>query len=495
MEGNSQLSRRSSLKSLGVLGAVAVLGNPSVSGASFMVPVDEDVVTSDVRKQIAEKVWKTSFVDTHEHLLEETVRLAPETMPLIQCHDWSLLVAGYLYSDLIAAGLPVPKGVDWSKHDFFSPQIDPVKKWSQVQSYWPAVKNTGYGLAFRLSLKEIYGVDDLSSDTIKTIQDGYTKTIAPGFYERILTDLANVESCQVNSFTGPFQESAQPTLLMQDINAIGMIAKDGFPGVEGWSSEACYRPTGIEVSDLADWHKVIDWWFTKYARFAVAAKSQHAYVRGIDHAQVPAEEVAASFKTQLERQPLTSEKQKALEDHLFWHVVQRATESHLPVKLHTGYLAGENAMPLSRLINNAASACDLCRAAPDTRFVFMHICYPYYEEMISVAKQYTNAYLDMCWAWIVNPVAAKDFLKKCLVTVPANKVLTFGADYVCVENVVGHAMLARRGITQALSELVEEGWFQLDDALELIEPLMHGNARQLFDLERKQEVLKQAPWL
>ena len=49
--------------------------------------------------------------------------------------------------------------------------------------------------------------------------------------------------------------------------------------------------------------------------------------------------------------------------------------------------------------------------------------------------------------------------------------------------------------TQALSELVQEGWIELDDALELIEPLMHGNARQLFDLKRKEELLKQAPWL
>ena len=73
--------------------------------------VGEGVVTSDVRKQIADKVWKTSFVDTHEHLVEEKLRLAPETMPFIQCDDWSLLVAGYLYSDLMVAGLPVPKGI------------------------------------------------------------------------------------------------------------------------------------------------------------------------------------------------------------------------------------------------------------------------------------------------------------------------------------------------------------------------------------------------
>ena len=496
MKKNSRLSRRASMKGMGALGAAAFLGTHTASGApasTFAVP--EDYATSDVKKQIAEKVWNTSLVDTHEHLFEENVRLAPKTMPMIQCNDWALLVAGYLYSDLVSAGLPVSADTPWAKHDLFSAEVDPMKKWSLIEPYWPAVKNTGYGLAFRLSLRELYGVDDLSSDTIATIQDGYRKALGPGFYKRILCDVANIESCQVNSFAGPFKESDQPTLLMQDINAVGMVVRDVFPEAEGWSSEAYRKPTGIEVTSLSDWHKVIDWWFSKYAQFAVAVKSQHAYARGIDHAEVPAEEVEGLFEKQLNGETLTSEEQKALEDHLFWYVVAKSTKSDLPVKLHTGYYAGENKMPLSRLIENPASACDLCRAAPDTKFVFMHICYPYYEELISVAKQYTNAYLDMCWAWIVNPIAAKDFLKKYLVTAPANKVLTFGADYVCVENVVGHAIMARQGITQALSELVEEGWLSVDDAMELIEPLMHGNARQLFSLKEKEKALKRAPWI
>ena len=282
---------------------------------------------------------------------------------------------------------------------------------------------------------------------------------------------------------------------MQDLSLVGMMATDAFADVSGWTYEAYRKPTGITVSSLSDWHKVIDWWFKKYGRYAVAVKSQLAYERDIDHAQVPAEEAEALFKKRLADNTLNADEQKRLEDHLFWYAVRKATECSLPVKLHTGYYAGENRMPLSRLINNAGSACDLCRAAPDTRFVFMHICYPYYEELISVVKQYTNAYADMCWAWIVNPIAAKDFLKKYLVTAPANKILTFGADYLFVENVVGHAMLARRGITLALSELVEEGWLELDDALELVEPIMHGNARQLFNLKEKEKALRNAPWL
>jgi predicted TIM-barrel fold metal-dependent hydrolase len=115
----------------------------------------------------------------------------------------------------------------------------------------------------------------------------------------------------------------------------------------------------------------------------------------------------------------------------------------------------------------------------------MHICYPYYEEILSVAKQYTNAYIDMCWSWIINPIAAKDFLKKYLVTAPANKIVTFGGDYIPVEPVLGHAVVARRGIALALSELVEEGWLTLDRAIELTDPIMHSNARTIFNLSEK----------
>jgi predicted TIM-barrel fold metal-dependent hydrolase len=124
----------------------------------------------------------------------------------------------------------------------------------------------------------------------------------------------------------------------------------------------------------------------------------------------------------------------------------------------------------------------------------MHICYPYYEEILSVAKQYTNAYIDMCWSWIINPIAAKDFLKKYLVTAPANKILTFGGDYIPVEPVLGHAVVARRGIALALSELVEEGWLSLDRADELADMIMHKNARTIFNLPEKTKKLKGVPW-
>ncbi len=472
----THFSRRETLKMLGTLGAGGIVAANSAHALPSVEPPTFSP-TSDVRRQIFDRVWKTPLIDSHEHLPDEEDCLrGPGGTPE---EEWTVILRHYLDSDLRAAGMTREQYAA-----FFEKPGSPQEKWQILAPFWPAVKNTGYGQAVRIAIREIYGIDDLSEKTVDKVQEQYRATRRPGFYRRILCDLAKIDSCQVNM--GPYHESKQPLLLLQDISIVGMFA--------GPDLRSFGRPTGIEVKSLTDWYRVIDWWFDRYAKYAVAVKSQNAYSRNIDYDKVPQERAEPLFAKRLNGESLSAEEQKALEDHLFWYAVSKATEHHLPVKLHTGYYAGDNRMPLSRLRLNAGSACDLCRMSPETTFVFMHICYPYYEELIAVAKQYTNAYVDMCWSWIINPVAAKDFLKKFLVTVPANKIFTFGGDYRPVEPVLGHALIARQGIALALSELVEEGWLGLDDALDLVDPIMHGNARRVFQVEEKKQNLRSAPW-
>jgi uncharacterized protein len=482
MSEEYRISRRSALKTVSALGAGALVGGPA-GGMAAPVATEPPRQTTDLRKQIFTKVWATPLVDTHEHLCEEHTRLSPETCPR-GADDWTVVLAGYLPADLWVAGMT---GEVHTK--FFGKGLSPKEKWSLLAPFWPAVKNTGYGQMARIAIRELYGVEDVSAKTVEKIQEGYEKTRQPGFYRRILCDMGNIESCQVNCIgtKSPFRESKMPTLLMQDLSIVGMFVGPSFATLG--------PPTGITVTELSDWHKVIDWWFAKYGRYAVAVKSQDAYRRNIDYAPTPAEKVADIFQKKLKGRTVQPEEQKALEDHLFWYAALRSANNKLPVKIHTGYYTGHDYMPLSRLIQNPGSACDLCRAAPQVNFVFMHICYPYYEELIAAAKHWSNACVDMCWSWIINPVASKDFLKKYLVAAPANKILTFGGDVWFVESVLGHALMARHGIALALSELVEERWLSLDDALELVDPIMHGNARRIFRLAEKEKSLRTAPWL
>lgn len=481
MKSKNKVSRRSILKGAGLVSAMPLLT------AAPTLPAGRDVKTSEAFKEISEKVWNTPFIDTHEHLIEEHQRLATSPAAL-RCDDWSMLMSHYMDSDFLTAGMS-----EQDYQAFFSSKRDPKDKWALIAPWWPYVRNTGYGQAAQLTMRELYQIEELSAATVHRLQERYESVRRPGFYRKILEDVCRIESCQVNYIGRPFCESAMPLLLMQDLSIRGMYAIRGKPA--GVDLQEYGEPAGIKVTCLADWHQVIDWWFDKYGRYAVAVKSQNAYSRDIDHEQISAEMAEPIFKEHLEGERLDDSKKKALEDHLFWYAVTKSTKHGLPVKLHTGYYAGQNInLPLWRIRNNPASASDLCRRSPKTTFVFMHISYPYYEEMIAVAKHYTNAHIDMCWSWLINPLAAKDFLKKYLVSAPANKLLSFGGDYFHIEPVAGHASLARHGITQALTELVEEGWIKIDAALDLVDAIMHQNARRIFHLKEKSEALKRAEW-
>jgi len=124
----------------------------------------------------------------------------------------------------------------------------------------------------------------------------------------------------------------------------------------------------------------------------------------------------------------------------------------------------------------------------------LEICQDFRRPVSTSGKQYANATLDMCWSWIINPVAAKDFLKKFIVTVPSNKNLTFGGDYKPIECVLGHSIIACNGIALALAELVEENYISLTEALALVDQLLNGNPREILRLEEKQKLLKNLDW-
>ena len=175
--------------------------------------------------------------------------------------------------------------------------------------------------------------------------------------------------------------------------------------------------------------------------------------------------------------------------------MKTATEHKLPVKLCTrDYYAGQDGMPLTGSGTIRLDSHRPVSRAPERGVVFRHICYPHYEELIAAAKHYANAYVDMVLVLDHQPSRGQGFLKKFLVTAPANKILTFGGDYIPVEPVLGHAAIARRGIALALSELVEEGWLSMTDAMDLIDPIMHDNARQIFSLAEKLRILEDVKW-
>jgi hypothetical protein len=418
------------------------------------------------RRALDRRIQRTLFVDVHEHLVEEKTRLqmAGEHVE-VPCDDAALLFWDYACDDLAVAGMPAD-----ARDLFFSPNCEPAAKWDVIAPYWARCRNTGVLQAVRATCEILFDETELDAGSFCRISETIASS-RPGFYADIL-ETAGIESCHVNSLEAIFCETEYPELLRQDICISWLSHRPDIADLAG--------QTGIVAHDLQGMHDVIDWFFDRFGPHAVAVKSLGAYSRRLDYAPVSAEAVTSLFRRYAQGGALSPDDDKLLQDHLMHYCVQRAAEYRLPVKIHCGYHAGHDLMPLDRVRLNAADLGPLLMAYPEVRFVLMHMGYPYQEEYIALAKHFTNVYVDLSFAWILSPLATTRFVGEFLTAAPAVKLLAFGGDYRIIEPVVGHARLARTCLARALCHTVESGLFREDEALNLIEPLMRDNALTLF---------------
>jgi predicted TIM-barrel fold metal-dependent hydrolase len=224
-------------------------------------------------------------------------------------------------------------------------------------------------------------------------------------------------------------------------------------------------------------------YFTRYGPRAAAVKLAVAYARPIATQVSPARVTGEVFKAWLRREPVSLVQARAIEDAVIEAGLGLASDQGLAVKVHTGLHVGTDRMDLHDVRHNIGDVVTLARRFP-TMFVVMHIGYPYEGELIAAAKHHTNVVADLCWAWIIDPIGSRRFLERFLVSAPASKVLCFGGDYIPVENIVGHAALARRELGRALENLRDEGYLDEVAACELVPDLMHRNAERIFRTSR-----------
>jgi len=412
-------------------------------------------------------VNQIELIDTHEHLIDESARLNC-VKPFIQCNDWTTILGLYTKFDFVSSGMTQDEIKLIS-----SPDILALDKWKIIQPYWNQVKYTGFGQVIQHTISDLYGISELQEKSIPELQEKYLNYREKGFYKKTL-ERANIKYCIVNPPGRPFNETELPDLLYQDIDAMGMIKMD---------FERLNENIVPKITGLNDWLEIINWWFNKYADNAVGVKIGIAYFRRLDFNKTTVETAIPLFSKKIDGIKLSEAEEKSLQDYLFWYVVDLANKNNLPIKFHTGFQAMNNFMNLENVMFNPIDCANLCRLSPETKFIFFHISYPYYEPMIALAKHYSNAIIDMCWSWTINPIASIDFLKKYIMTSPIDKLMVFGGDDLYVENLIGHSKIARKGISVALSELVQDKWITENDAIEIAERIMWKNIEDIYDIK------------
>lgn len=425
---------------------------------------------------IARHVRETPLVDTHEHLQKEPAWLANEDDILRD------IFSNYVPADLHTAG-----ATDEQRQtlmDGSNPDIE--GRFEGIRDIWEKIQFTGYGEAVSTIAREIYGVEEMTGSALAA-QNHKTKALRqPGERHRLLREVANLDHVQTDDFCWPCPpDPSGVDFFLYDLSWQGFCSGQIDP-------EAIHKETGVGVTDLASLKQGMEGLFAKHGPTAIAVKSQHAYGRTLDwveRSDADAESALQRILTGADGD-IDVATRLQLGDWCWSRGVELAIEHDLPFKIHTGYYAGNDRMPVRRI--PSGNLAPLLAKYLDAKFVLMHISYPYTDELVAMTKHYRNVWADLCWAWSIDPYSSRDFLRRCIHAVPINKVFAFGGDTGWPTSSVAYAIQARNEITRALEAEVAEGYMGEKEAKYIASRIMYDNQYECFDVEGTRAALNAA---
>lgn len=418
-------------------------------------------------------IEKAVLIDTHEHLPKEADFVASPPDVLTD------LFGNYVTADLVVAGAAqdaVKRLTDASDPDIRA-------RFAPIAKAWECCQYTGYGEAVRTIAQRFYGVEEITLKTLEQAQQKAAQWRRPGTRKEVLQQ-AGIDHVQIDDFSWKcLPDTSGAEFFLYDLSWVNFCNGEIKP-------KELHAETGIEVRDLETLRAAMSALFAKYGHCAIAVKSQHAYSRTLRWEERDDTEASHILDKVLAAQEVTEAERCLLGDWCTARGVELATEYNLPFKIHTGYYAGHSSMPVERI--PAGHLCGLLRRYPNAKFVLMHIAYPYSEEMIALAKHYPNVWVDMCWAWSINPFAATDWVRRFIHAVPANKLFGFGGDSWNPLASVAYALQARQGLTRALEAELADGLLTEPQALALAERFLMTNQQECFDIEGTRQAIREA---
>lgn len=420
-------------------------------------------------------IGSAGIFDTHEHLVKEDTYSGEKPDILRE------LFNNYITADLVVAG--AGKDAANALIDATNPDIE--KRFSAVKAAWDAAQFTGYGEAVRHIGERFFGLDVINEKTLVAAQGKLPQKWPAGERLRILREDGLLDHVQIDDFCWACApDTSGPEFFLYDLSWLNFCAGDlRLPELN--------KESGIDVKDLDTLREAMEALFTKYAPYAIAVKSQHAYGRTLAWKERSDAEAAQAFSAVLRKGEAASvEDRNCLGDWCMARGVELCILHNLPFKIHTGYYAGHSHMPV--VFIKPGNLCPLLKAYPEARFVLMHIGWPYNDEMLALAKHYPNVWVDLCWAWSINPSGAADFVRRFIHAAPANKLFGFGGDTFFPRAAVAYGMQARKWLTFALQCEIEESQLNGTQAIVIANRLLQDNQRACFDLEKKRATIRDA---
>ncbi|MGC8570103.1 MAG: amidohydrolase family protein [Caldivirga sp.] len=427
---------------------------------------------------ISEVVNSIKLIDTHEHLEPEPDRLSRPQDPMF------LFLAHYLTTDFFSSGMTPEEFM--ALRDLKKPWEE---RWPIFERYWDYAKTTGYGLAIRLAIRDLYGISDITRDTYPKLVESMNNKATKGFYRWVL------EKANIGKVVLDHGDNTGNSLPKFDRDLFtGVIRFEGIVFISNWGDLMnASRRLKVPIHHLSDLENA----FRRYIRevlpnFIGVKTSFPAYMQSLKFEYVTPNEAEYALKAIIEgkegfrRYTPSSSEVKPLQDYLFRVMLDELEALGKPLQVHTGIqeTAPTYDEPPNNALTNAnpTQLINLFKEYQNVKFILFHASYPYYHEAGVLAKQWPNVYLDLCWMHEINPRAYADILSEWLELVPNNKIMAFGGDYIFIEGTYGASVIAKRAINEVVEEKINKGHWDKEDADKVIKRILKENAERVFKL-------------
>ncbi len=435
-------------------------------------PVSAQVQIVDAPKpgyeeRIRSFVNEIRIIDTHEHLMLEEQRLQ-----MADKIDFTTLFSHYAKEDLISASNN--KGLVELIYNTKYPVTD---RWELLEPIYKATRTTGFGRIALIAARDIYGISDINKSTVEQLSDSMRSANKPGLYRSILKEKAKIDLSVLDMGHQKFD-----TAFYRHVERFSRFA---MAGSASEIADVC-KPYNMQPGNLAEYEEILRKAFKEgISSGMIAVKIAIAYKRILIFENVSKQKSEEVFSAIMNSKTLRPQDTKALQDYMFHRILDLAEEFNLPVQIHTGLLAGNgnvltNSKP-THLVN-------LFMEYPDVDFILFHSSYPYGGELGTLAKNFPNVFIDMCWSYAISPSYSERYLHEWMETVPANKIMAFGGDYSFVEAVYAHSVMARQVIAKVLIAKVRDRYMTEQEAKEIATMFLRENAIQILNLYGKKSM-------
>lgn len=411
-------------------------------------------------RSLRESVEGIPIVDVHEHHIPEI--LCAKDVNLLRLFEQSY--AGWTR----ARPYPLPSEAR---------EEDPMlaggaeTSWEALAPYLERSGSSFFVRNLVNGIAELYG-EAPTRENWKRIDDAVRKRHSDDRWRQEALREAGIERVITDPYTDPLLDARAALGANYDsvmrINAFGCGWHPEARDHNGNNAHSLFRRAGLSVSSFDDYVNGLA--FVKTRR-CVALKNALAYDRDVSF---DAPDEALARQAWGERLPGAAEK-KAFGDFMIDRLCALAGEIDLPMQMHLGTAIIRGSHPLK--------AAGLIERHPKTRFLLMHLAYPWSSELLGMAFVYRNIWIDLTWSLLISPSHFKRALHEAIEVLPDESRMMIGGDNWHVEETFATMRLARRLIAEVLEEKVQAGYFGYEDAERLARRILRENAIEFFNLE------------